>query len=231
MRTKQPPLPLLPLLVFWLSVYAQAQPWSGIIDSSRAVDWSSAGVTGGIPNRTIICSALNPGATAAQINSSIASCPGGHVVFLNAGTYNLSSGVDFANHSNVTLRGAGADSTFLVFTGDTGCAGLGADICLENGETSYPGGPSNTANWTGGYSKGTAQITLSSTANLVAGKSVIVLDQLNDSLDLGTIFVCETIGVCSNGGSGGGERSNRSQQQIVLVAAVNDNTVTLSPGL
>src|SRR5438034_7632510 len=98
MRTKQSPLPLLPLLVFCLSVYAHAQPWSGIIDTSRAMDWSTAGVTGGIPNRTIICSALNPGATAAQINSSIASCPSGQVVFLNAGTYNLSGGIDFPNH-------------------------------------------------------------------------------------------------------------------------------------
>jgi len=234
MRRERLALHLLILLFLFLLVApatTRAQQWSGIIDPSRAIDWSGAGVPGGVPNRTTICATLNPGATSAQINSAIASCPSGQVVFLNAGTYNLSSGIDFANHSNVTLRGAGANSTFLLFSGDTSCAGLGADICLENGETSYPGGPSNTANWTGGYSKGTTQITLSSTANLVAGKSLIVLDQLNDSSDPGTIFICETTGVCSNGGQASGERSNRSQQQIVLVTAVNGNTVTISPGL
>src|SRR5437879_7388917 len=43
-----------------------AQQWSGIIDSGRAVDWSNAGIPGGIPNRTSICATLSPGATASQ---------------------------------------------------------------------------------------------------------------------------------------------------------------------
>src|SRR5205807_9206157 len=98
-----------------------AQQWSGIIDSGRAVDWSNAGIPGGIPNRTSICATLNPGASADQINSAIAACPGGQVVYLSAGTYNLSSGIVFSAKSNVTLRGAGASLTFLVFTGCTGC--------------------------------------------------------------------------------------------------------------
>jgi len=59
-----------------------AQQWSGIIDPSRAIDWSNVGISGGIPNRTTICATLNPGASAAQISSAIASCPSGQVVFL-----------------------------------------------------------------------------------------------------------------------------------------------------
>src|SRR2546426_9485583 len=88
------------LILLCLSTPTHAQLWSGIIDSSRAIDWSQAGVTGGIPNRTTICATLNPGATATQINSAIASCPAGQVVFLNAGTFNLSAGIDFAGKSN-----------------------------------------------------------------------------------------------------------------------------------
>src|SRR5205809_2033485 len=99
------------LLVLCLSTPAHAQLWSGIIDPSRAVDWSQAGIPGGIPNRTTICATLNPGATAAQINSALAACPSGQVVFLNAGTYNLSGALSFSGHSNVTLRGAGPDRT------------------------------------------------------------------------------------------------------------------------
>src|SRR5438132_11014855 len=110
-------------IVVWLLAFcitptaSEAQPWSGILSPSRAIDWTNVGIPGGIPNRTTICATLNPGATASQINSAIASCPSGQVLFLNAGTYNLSSGITFANKSNVTLRGAGADQTKLVFTG------------------------------------------------------------------------------------------------------------------
>src|SRR5205823_14446247 len=116
------------------------------LDPSRAVDWSIVGIPGGIPNRTTMCATLNPGATAAQINTAIAGCPANQVVFLNAGTYNLSAGIDFANRSNVTLRGAGPDQTFLNFTGGGGCHGLQADICIGNAETNWQGGPIHTAN-------------------------------------------------------------------------------------
>src|SRR5438309_11030519 len=124
---------LFPLILLSLSLCSYAQLWSGILDTSRAIDWNQAGVIGGIPNRTSICATLNPGATAAQINSAIASCPSGQVVFLNAGTYNLSSGIVFDNKSNVTLRGAGPDQTFLIFAAGNSCGGLGGDLCFVNG--------------------------------------------------------------------------------------------------
>src|SRR2546430_16127676 len=97
------------LIMVVVPAAAHAQPWSGILDPSRAIDWRNVGIPGGIPNRTTICASLNAGATAAQINSAIASCPSGQVVFLSAGVFNLSAGIDFGGKSNVTLRGAGPD--------------------------------------------------------------------------------------------------------------------------
>src|SRR6059058_4077341 len=97
---------LFSLILLCLSTYSDAQtnPSSiEIIGVDRRIDWSQAGIPGGIPNRTAICATLNPGATAAQINSAIAACPSGQVVFLNAGTYNLTSGLIFNNKDNVTL--------------------------------------------------------------------------------------------------------------------------------
>src|SRR6266568_6111029 len=123
---------LFSLILLCLSTPAHAQLWSGILDPSRAVDWSQAGIPGGIPNRTTICATLNPGASAAQINSAIAACPAGQVVFLNAGTYNLSTGVVFNNKNNVTLRGAGPNATFLIFTAGNNCGGLGGNLCFMN---------------------------------------------------------------------------------------------------
>ena len=146
---------LLSLILLCLSTYSHAQT---VIDASRRIDWSNAGVPGGIPNRTTVCAILNPGATAAQINSAIANCPSGQVVFLNAGTYNLSAQLIFNNKSNVTLRGAGADQTKLIFTAGGGCrSGNTANICLTNAESNWVGGPTHTANWIGGYAKGTTR--------------------------------------------------------------------------
>src|SRR5436309_4957058 len=201
-----------------------------LIDAGRRVDWSQAGVTGGIPNRNTICATLNAGATAAQINSAIAACPVGQVVFLNAGTYSLSSGIDFNGRSNVTLRGAGPDQTILKFTGSTACRGMGADICVAATDTSfYFGNPTFIANWTAGYVKGTTQITLSNTLGLAVG-AIIVLDQLDDATDSGTTFVCQT-GVCATDGLAGAGRSGRAQAQMVKVTAISGNTVTISPAL
>src|SRR5262245_50198812 len=147
---------LFPLYVFCIAGSLSAQPWSGIIDSRRAVDWSTAGVTGGIPNRTTICSTLSPGVSSAQINSALASCPAGQVVLLNAGTYNLSSGINLK--SNVTLRGAGANRTILNFTGTSsyywGSYFVGALGNYSGGfENSAPGpggaDPSRLRSWTG----------------------------------------------------------------------------------
>ena len=41
------------LLILTLAVTAAAQPWTNIVASSRIIDFSNAGVAGGIPtNRT-----------------------------------------------------------------------------------------------------------------------------------------------------------------------------------
>jgi hypothetical protein len=230
------------LMVFFILLMipnlARAQQWSGIIAPSRAIDWSNAGtgIPGGIPNRTTICATLNPGATANQINSAIASCPAGQVVFLNAGTYNLTSGINFT--SNVTLRGAGSTQTILVFSGGTGCGGPTADVCFQ-GSNNWNGAPQHLTTWTGGYAAGTTQITLGSTSGLSVGQ-VLILDQANDLLDTGQVFVCDNnvsdplhTGCATDtpaaGRNVGGVDYN--QQQYVQVTAINGNVVNISPGL
>src|SRR3954467_14065055 len=90
-------------LCLGIAASARAQT---VISANRRIDWSAAGVAGGIPNRTSVCATLNSSATAVQINGAIASCPAGQVVKLDGGTYHLSAGIVFDNKSNVTLRGA-----------------------------------------------------------------------------------------------------------------------------
>jgi hypothetical protein len=205
---------------------AQAQQWSGVLDPQRAVDWSQAGVPGGIPARTTVCTTLSAGASSSQINSAIANCPANQVVYLNAGTYNLSSGIDFNNKSNVTLRGAGPTQTILNFSGGADCVGIEADICVANSGYAEPSSPPFRANWTGGLAKGSTTITLSSTSGLTVGQ-LLILDQLNESSDTGNIWNCSAAGTCSNEGPAGGGRNNRSQLQVVRVTGISGNNVTI----
>src|SRR6266403_2739995 len=93
---------------------AHAQALSGILDPTRAIDWTNPGVNGGIQNRTIICATVAAyTGSASSINSAIASCPAGQVVKLGVGTFNISSTITFAGISNVTLRGSGPKQTIV----------------------------------------------------------------------------------------------------------------------
>src|ERR1051326_5740750 len=209
------------------------QNWNGVLSPSRAIDWSQAGIAGGIPTRTTVCATMNPGATVSQINNAIQNCPSGQVVFLNAGTYNLSSGI-LLNKSNVTVRGAGASQTILNFTGAVGC-GVGsgdASVCITNGDfTFYPPNTNRiSANWTGGYAKGSTSITLSNTSGLQAGK-LIVLNQLDPTSDTGNVWICGTGCATEGVADSFSENNNRQQQQIVRVTSISGSTVGISPAV
>ena len=136
--------------------------------------------------------------------------------------------------SNVTLRGAGADQTILKFSGGGNACSLGGneDVCFA-GSFNWTGGPSNLTTWTSGYAKGTTQITLGSTAGLQPGR-LLILDQANDLIDTGQMFVCDTVGVCASDTTAPGRTVggvNYNQQEYKLVTAINGNVVTISPGL
>jgi hypothetical protein len=232
--------PLLLSAVMFVVIQARAQQWSGVIDPSRAIDWSQAG-TGAIPARTAICSTLSAGATLAQINSAIAACPSGQTVLLSAGIYaGLSGQINLK--SNVTLRGAGPDQTFLVFTSIGGCNGLGAGLCAMNADNNYSDSPHNVATWTAGYTPGSRSITLGavttgSISNLHVG-SLIILDQNPDTSDTGTIYVCQgTTGCSQQGGIGcgimgpNGRRVQMQQVQVTSISGSGPWTIGITPGI
>lgn len=218
------------------------QSWSGILAPTRAINWSAAGAT--IVNRTTNCttSACNTlyggTVTTASLNAAIASAPANTVVRIPAGSFTgLSGQVVFNNVSNVTLRGAGPDQTFLVWSSHGACNGLGADVCIINGDNNYSGDPHNVATWSAGYSQGTTAITFSavttgSISNLHVG-SLLILDQRDPSSDTGHIWSCSAQGTCSQQGSAAG-RSGRSQMQEVTATSISSGppyTIGIKPGL
>src|SRR5262245_6326366 len=198
-------------LLLLTAVGAQAQPWAGILSPARTTTWANPGAAGGMAHRTTLCATLHPGASAAQINSALAACPSGQVVFLTAGTYTLSAGLTFGSKSNVTLRGAGADQTLLQFSNGSSCEGLPSTICLKSAFVNNQD-PQNATTWTAGYAVGTTVITVGSTAGMHVG-GILILDQLNDSADSGGIFVCSATSCTKEGGNWPG-RPNRRLRRI-----------------
>jgi hypothetical protein len=259
-----------PPIVFVIFCFAGSfygQEWSGILDPSRAVDWSQAGVVGGIPtNRTQCvtsqCNTVSGGSvTAASISAALASAPANTYVLVPAGTFAMSTGIEFpaggskspsctSKCSNVTLRGSGSNSTFLVFSGGGGAGICGVvDICASSADVNYSGGPSNTATLggtngvSGTYTKGATSIILSSKSNLAVG-SQIILDQLDDQRDNGGLYVgCEYpdgSAACYSGTWPGGYSRGtnlataRGQQQVVNVTSISGSgpyTIGITPGI
>jgi hypothetical protein len=241
---------------------AWAQQWSGIVAPSRAIDWTTPGVVGGIPTRPRCTTGtgvnvLAYSSTAADINAAIAGCDANHAVELGTGTFTLSDGITFTLwdpinfvwvvKNNVTLRGAGPDRTFLIFTADvdpSSCGGLGGDVCFINGHANWSGNqvppdveaPGNFADWTAGYAKGTTSITLGPNESMSQIRpqvgTLLILDQADDSdTDNGAVWVCQTRDVCSQQIGVRQGRPGRGQTQVVRVTAVNGNTFTISPRL
>jgi hypothetical protein len=240
---------------------SHGQPWSGIISPSRAIDWSGAGIPGGIPSGswTQCGSTISAySGTGATITNAIAACRANQYVLLGPGTFNLSTGIDFGHKSFVALRGSGANSTFLVFSGNgstPSCnTGNSQVIGICGPDSTYINAPpAHIYNWSAGYAQGTNQITLSSTASITTVSSgsptFLMLNQDDDgytgypasgsSVDNGGYWVCANqispgpLG-CSDNGPDGAMNSplnNRWQYEIAVATAINGNVVTISPPL
>src|SRR5437667_4850623 len=121
------------LSVVVLPLSAQAAAWSGIIDPSRAIDWSGAGVVGGIPTNATQCGpTLTSVTSAADINNAIANCSGATAstpkyVLIGLGTFTIGGSIAL-NKNYVGLRGSGPDQTIIKITAQT-CGIMGASVC------------------------------------------------------------------------------------------------------
>ena len=234
--------------VFWTNNSLAA----GVLSPNRFSNWTP-GVVGGIPaNRTqcvtAACTTVGSGPassiTSSQINSAIMSASAGTYVLLPAGTYSSATGcITFGGKSNVTLRGAGANQTFLAPKSTSGCNGSILMGSTSNSAGSPQNGPVAVK---GSTVQGSTTLTLASVSFLKVGNPII-LDQLDPACDNGGIFASGTgAGYTCTGtppGSGGpyntqgggnairgGSGCSRGptgcyhQQQIVEVTSCNGDT-------
>jgi hypothetical protein len=212
-------------LVAGLPVRTQAQAWSGIISTGRAIDWSTAGVPGGIPGRTTICANISAStygngaddATAA-IQAAMNSCGSGQVVLLSSGTFLIRGSLTVPG--NVSLRGAGASQTILQAHGTSGSVvALGSQAAAPSISPSVAIVSGSTA--------GSTSIGLSSASGISVG-SYLMISELNDP---SFVTIVGDEGSCTWCDGGIGWNGTRAAGQIVEVTSVSGNTVAINPGL
>ena len=208
-------------VVCWLALVCPgaslfAQPWAGILAPARAIDWSAAGIPGGIPSAawtqagaTITASS---GDRTSAIQTALNACGTSHYVLLGPGTFSVSS---LNIPSNCELRGSGASQTIL--------SGMGGPSLIVLGSTSPPAFASNTS--ISGASAGATMITVGSATGITAG-SYLMITQVNS----GAVKNSGTEGSCTwcDGGQASG---TRSQGQIVEITSVNGTNIGISPPL
>jgi hypothetical protein len=238
------------IFVTILAAQCTAQSWSNILASSRAIDWTHAGLPASFvdaettpnpwtpPTRTqcvtASCNTLSGGTvTAASINAALASASTGQYVIIpnTSGCTVINNGlISLYAQSGVTLRGNGPQSTCLNLTGTT-------YIAFSSISSS-----GSCANWSAGYSQGSTSLTMSScTGTIPVVGQVINLQECDSgysgatcttgsSSDNGGLYTCGDNPACSvTGGS-----SNIHQLQTVLVTSISGSgtyTVGFSPGL
>lgn len=165
------------------------------IPADRKIDWAPgtySGVPGGLyqfrpggaSQRTTLIdvtqapyNADNTGATnvASAILSAWNAASSGQVVYLPAGTYLLTSGLDLGTKKNVTLRGAGIGQTLIVVSGNV-------RISVGSGSDYQWSWPTSNNTVTAGLTKGSTEVTIGSTTNFSVGQIIqIKLSNVQDN--------------------------------------------------
>jgi hypothetical protein len=200
--------------------------WSGYVPAGRAVDWSGAGVPGGIPSgswtqsgSTILAATYGNGSSDATsgIQAALNACGTSHYVLLGAGVFRINTGLLIPN--NCVLRGMGADQTQL---NDMGTSS--ALIRFGSGLTgTNPPFSSSNVTFTGG-AQYTNTITVASASGISVG-TLLMLTQPNLSYmtEVGHGGDCN---FCTSG-----DTNDYLSGQIVRVTNVAGTTLTIDPPL
>ena len=170
------------LLTAWLCLILNIQTsplFAQVIPADRLTNWSNAGYPDSIPDPTVVLDVMNYGAVAdgvtddyLAISSAISALNGTRgVVYFPAGTYAIHS--SFYLPDSVILRGAGADSTHLLFD----FSGATANAINISGSVS-----ANAVSVISGAEKGSLSILVDDASTYSAG-DYVELEQLNGSWD------------------------------------------------
>jgi len=192
-----------------------------IIPNDRKIDWSYAGIPGGIPDRTSICTTINSavygnGSTDATgaIQNALDNCPDNEVVYLPEGIYIVHGTIHLYDYD--TLRGSGPGETILKHVG-----GWSRSIVDMRGSVYHQLFTLHKTHDVLVADKDSRVIALASSSGISVG-DVLLINQLNDN------DIVDPVGVEGKCTYCGYEGGNRVLGQLVEATAVNNNLVTIN---
>jgi hypothetical protein len=227
---------VLPLLLVGL-IPATAQ----IIPPDRQVDWTQAGIPGGIPNRTNIwvnvltttnsvlkCAADGVTDDSQAIYTALYYCPSNMVVYMPAGNYCFSHRVYLASYNGVTLRGDGIGKTVILDNVVGGSLfSLGSGVGYGNGFSHYLG-TNSVFGLLSGYTKGSSNLMVAGLSNPGMTLTVGQLVQVSESNDW---FVTSLGANGQNYFSGITSDGQHCLDQMAQITAISGNNITIWPPL
>jgi hypothetical protein len=240
-------------------------PWSSLLCPSRAIDWKNAGLPATFPDGETTpnpwtpptrpaCTSAQAGITvpvaagtsssaiATAMNNCSTANPTGSYLLLAPGAFTMSAYTYLNTAPYVTLRGSGAMSTTITFSGT---------MALQVGQSGGYGGGTLSAS----PAAGTASVTITSVSGTPVVGNLAWFNQCDTGWsgssgtsqgynncgsgsysDNGAIFVCGGTTTCNSNGSGSGGGGRTSQFQYVLITSVANNgggsyTIGFTPGL
>lgn len=221
------------VIIAFLSLTCELVLGEYSLPTSLSIDWSGAGVDGGIPERpapggsTISVNSYgavpdDASSDSAAISSALSAASSGDVIEFGAGEYTLTS--TFSIPDGVTVRGQGMDITTLKYTGTA--------------SSIISAGPTDSCAWN---DKWCQQVALASDAS--KGDTTLTLDTGDGdytSFSEGDVIVVGMdnsglawvdMGDCSWNAINNDAGGSASYHQMVEVVSRDGGTLTVSPGL
>lgn len=173
-------------LLFFLVLLAPlpgfAQLWSGVLDPTRAIDWTTAGISGGIPSGTWTqCGAtLTPsgGDDTSNIQNALNACAANQFVLLSNATFNLNGTVNIPPQT--VLRGGGANQTIIKANSTQLTVNQYAfTLGYANGTNASEPNFTRTTAITSSNAKGDTSVTVSSLPTGIATTDLVWIADLN----------------------------------------------------
>jgi len=205
------------LILFLSCLSLQA---ADIIPPDWSLDWTSPAIRysgNRSSNLWTVYTNLPSSTTVAGINSAIVNCPAGQMVLLSNGTFTVDAQIT-VGRSNIRIQGMGPTQTILNVT-----ASSGRVISVGAGDLPF----TTSTTWTGGFSKGSGEITVASAASMSVGRLITLSQQTKNP------------GIVSNNGdegpsidaSGAIQNITNVMQHTTIITSISGTTIGLGIAL
>lgn len=225
------------VVLFSIPAHLRSQSWAGILQPTYGagacafgsttapgmcgIDWTAAGIPGGIPSGSWTQTGTTIAATGADqtstIQAALNACGANHYVLLGSGTFTINGNLTVPG--NCALRGSGANATIL------NAHGTGGTV-VALGATGFNPSVANAVAISSGATAGSTSLVVASATNVSVGGYLLITELNNPAF----VSIGGSEGPCT-WCDGGYWNGTRARGQIVEVTSKSGTTIGITPAL